>query len=429
MKCYELSKLRVAASMFCNELRSREFSIPESVIKFVTVNCLGTSEGSHDLEMLVVAVLCLFARLAFGLDNGLGKVPQMGWNSWNHFGCDISDDIIRQTADAFGTYGLDKFGYRYVNIDDCWASSRNSNGNVQADPNTFPKGIADLASYVHSKGLLFGMYSDAGNKTCAGRPGSLGYETNDAQTYAGWGVDYLKYDNCNNDGIDPKVRYPVMRDALNKTGRPIFFSMCEWGVEFPATWAPLVGNSWRTTGDISDRWDSMITRADQNNLWAAYAGPGGWNDPDMLEVGNGGMTTTEYETHFSLWCLMKAPLLIGADVRNMSADTLRILTNVEVIAVNQDPRGAQGRKVNTTGDYEVWSAPLSDGAFAVILLNRGDTAVSMTAWWEDLPLDPNVTATVRDLWLHQDVGVVKGSVTAGVAGHGVVMYRITPVSL
>ena len=376
--------------------------------------------------MIAYLVLGLLARFAFGLDNGMGKVPQMGWNSWNHFGCDINDNIIRQTADAFGTYGLDKFGYRYVNIDDCWASSRDSNGNVQADPNTFPKGIADLASYVHSKGLLFGMYSDAGNKTCAGRPGSLGYETNDAQTYAGWGVDYLKYDNCNNDGIDPKVRYPVMRDALNKTGRPIFFSMCEWGVEDPATWAPLVGNSWRTTGDISDNWDSMITRADQNNLWAAYAGPGGWNDPDMLEVGNGGMTTTEYETHFSLWCLMKAPLLIGADVRNMSADTLRILTNVEVIAVNQDPRGAQGRKVNVTGDYEVWSAPLSDGAFAVILLNRGDTAVSMTAWWEDLPLDTNVTATVRDLWLHQDVGVVKGSVTADVASHGVVMYRIIP---
>ena len=378
------------------------------------------------LGMIAYLVLGLLARFAFGLDNGLGKVPQMGWNSWNHFGCDINDNIIRQTADAFGTYSLDKFGYRYVNIDDCWASSRDSNGNVQADPNAFPKGIADLASYVHSKGLLFGMYSDAGNKTCAGRPGSLGYETNDAQTYAGWGVDYLKYDNCNNDGIDPKVRYPVMRDALNKTGRPIFFSMCEWGVEDPATWAPLVGNSWRTTGDISDNWDSMITRADQNNLWAAYAGPGGWNDPDMLEVGNGGMTTTEYETHFSLWCLMKAPLLIGADVRNMSADTLRILTNVEVIAVNQDPRGAQGRKVNVTGDYEVWSAPLSDGAFAVILLNRGDTAVSMTAWWEDLPLDTNVTATVRDLWLHQDVGVVKGSVTADVASHGVVMYRIIP---
>lgn len=379
--------------------------------------------------VLVALSLSLLAQSATGYDNGLGKVPQMGWNSWNHFGCSISDDIIRQAADAFITSGLNKFGYRYVNIDDCWAASRDSNGIVQADPTAFPKGIADLANYVHSKGLLFGVYSDAGNKTCAGRPGSLGYETNDAQTYAGWGVDYLKYDNCNDNGIDPKVRYPVMRDALNKTGRPIFFSICEWGVEFPATWAPEVGNSWRTTGDIRDSWSSMITRADQNNLWAQFAGPGGWNDPDMLEVGNGGMTTTEYETHFSLWCLMKAPLLIGTDVRTMNNDTFRILTNIEVIAVNQDSKGVQGRMVNMTGDLEVWSAPLSDGAFAVILLNRADTAASITAWWKDLPLDPNTAATVRDLWQHQDVGVMKGSVTADVAAHGVVMYRITPASL
>ena len=386
-------------------------------------------DDSHMIWKMIALcgiIVCLLIQIAVGLDNGLGKLPQMGWNSWNHFQCNINDDIIRQTADAFVSSSLDKFGYRYINIDDCWASSRDSNGIVQADPTSFPKGIADLASYVHSKGLLFGVYSDAGNKTCAGRPGSLGYETHDAQTYAGWGVDYLKYDNCNDDGIDPKVRYPVMRDALNKTGRPIFFSMCEWGVENPATWAPLVGNSWRTTGDISDSWDSMISRADQNNLWAYYAGPGGWNDPDMLEVGNGGMTTTEYETHFSLWCLMKAPLLIGADVRTMSNDTFRILTNTEVIAVSQDPKGVQGRKVNMTGDSEVWSVPLSNGAFAVILLNRGDTVVSITAWWADLPLDPNTAATVRDLWQHQDVGVAKGSVTADVASHGVVMYRIIP---
>ena len=378
------------------------------------------------MSVLALLALSLLITFAFGLDNGLGKVPQMGWNSWNHFGCGINDDIIRQTADAFISSGLNKFGYRYVNIDDCWAASRDSSGIVQADPTSFPKGIADLANYVHSKGLLFGIYSDAGNKTCAGRPGSLGYETNDAQTYAGWGVDYLKYDNCNDDGIDPKVRYPVMRDALNKTGRSIFFSMCEWGVENPATWAPAVGNSWRTTGDISDSWDSMITRADQNNLWAQFAGPGGWNDPDMLEVGNGGMTTTEYETHFSLWCLMKAPLLIGADVRSMSSDTFRILTNVEVIAVNQDSKGVQGRKINVTGDSEVWSAPLSDNAFAVVLLNRADTAATITAWWADLPLDPNTAAAVRDLWQHQTVGVMKGSVTADVPAHGVVMYRILP---
>ena len=203
--------------------------------------------------LLICSFFLVVFGSSFGLDNGLGLTPQMGWNSWNHYHCNINADIVKKTADAIVNTSLSKW-YTYVNIDDCWARSRAADGTIQPDPQAFPdmKGLAD---YVHGKGLKFGLYSDAGTKTCAGRPGSLDYETKDANTYAEWGVDYLKYDNCNNGGSKPEVRYPVMRDALNKTGRPIFYSMCEWGVDNPATWASKVGNSWRTTGDIGDNWN------------------------------------------------------------------------------------------------------------------------------------------------------------------------------
>jgi len=280
-----------------------------------------------------------------GLDNGLGRTPQMGWNSWNHFQCNVNETLIRNTAFAIAHSPLKDAGYIYVNIDDCWAKSRNEYGFVEADPNAFPSGMKALAEYVHSLGLKFGLYSDAGSYTCAYRPGSLGYEKNDAISYAYWGVDYLKYDNCNADDDPPITRYQVMRDALNATGRHIFFSMCEWGVDDPASWAPQVGNSWRTTSDIQDEWGNMLNNLDVNNLWADQAGPGGWNDPDMLEVGNGGMTTTEYKSHFSLWAMIKAPLLIGCDVTALSGEMLSILTNPEVIEVNQDPLGKQARLV------------------------------------------------------------------------------------
>lgn len=291
----------------------------------------------------VLIVLTLSVALA--LDNGLGLTPQMGWNSWNHFACNINEQLIRDTAKVIANSPLKSAGYVYVNIDDCWAKSRDANGSVVPDPVAFPSGMKALADYVHSLGLYFGIYSDAGTETCAGRPGSLGYEKNDANSYASWGVDYLKYDNCNSGPKPPMVRYPVMRDALNATGRKIFFSMCEWGVDNPATWAPLVGNSWRTTDDISDNWGSMLSNFDINNEWYAQAAPGGWNDPDMLEVGNGGMTNTEYTSHFSLWAISKSPLLIGCDVTKMTNETLTIITNKEVIAVNQDPLGKAAPKV------------------------------------------------------------------------------------
>eukprot|EP01105_Mastigella_eilhardi_P005559 TRINITY_DN17238_c0_g1_i1.p1 TRINITY_DN17238_c0_g1~~TRINITY_DN17238_c0_g1_i1.p1 ORF type:complete len:537 (+),score=140.89 TRINITY_DN17238_c0_g1_i1:140-1612(+) len=269
----------------------------------------------------------------------------MGFNTWNHFGCNINEKLIYATIDAMLSSGLKSAGYEYVNLDDCWQSARYDNGTIIPDPTTFPNGIKPLVDYAHQKGLKFGLYSDAGEHTCAGRPGSLGYEVIDAATYASWDIDYLKYDNCYDDGIDPKTRYPIMRDALNVSGRAIFFSMCEWGVEDPATWAPAVGNSWRTTGDISDSWQSMLDIVEYNDQWASYAAPGGWNDPDMLEVGNGGMTSDEYKSHFSLWCLAKAPLLVGCDITSLSDETKSILTAPEVVAVSQDSLGVQGKKV------------------------------------------------------------------------------------
>ena len=282
------------------------------------------------------------------LDNGLGKTPQMGWNTWNKFQCNINEKLIRDSIDFLNSSGLIEAGYKYINLDDCWQESRDENNIIVPNKTAFPNGIKPLADYAHSKGLLFGLYSDAGLKTCAGKPGSLGYEKEDAETYAKWGVDYLKYDNCFNNDTKSTLRYPKMRDALNKTGRQIFYSMCQWGEEEVATWAKDVGNSWRTTGDISDNWNSMLKIIDMNDQWYKYAGPGGWNDPDMLEVGNGGMTLTEYKTHFSLWAISKAPLLIGCDITKMSKEIKDILTNPEVIAIDQDKLGEQGRKIKRT---------------------------------------------------------------------------------
>ena len=300
----------------------------------------------YKIKMSLIIILLL--KLFNCLDNGLGKTPQMGWNSWNKFGCSINDQLIRDTIDALNKSGLIELGYNYINLDDCWQKSRDENGTIIPDPTNFPNGIKSLADYAHSKGLKFGLYSDAGIYTCGGRPGSLGYEEIDAKTYAEWGIDYLKYDNCYNEDLPSRDRYIKMRDALNKTGRQIFYSMCSWGADDVSTWGREVGNSWRTTGDISDSWKSMTRIIDTNNKWYEYAGPGGWNDPDMLEVGNGGMNIEEYKAHFGLWAITKAPLLIGCDIINMSKETKDILTNPEVIAINQDPLGIQGHKIKYT---------------------------------------------------------------------------------
>ena len=364
----------------------------------------------------------------------------MGFNTWNKFGCNINEKLARDTADAIVNSGLDKLGYIYLNLDDCWQVGRDNNSVIIEDAN-FPSGMKALADYIHSKGLLFGLYSDAGYKTCAGRPGSLGYEEIDAKTYAKWEVDYLKYDNCNTDGTTPEHRYPVMTKALQNCGRDIFFSMCEWGVDDPANWARAVGNSWRTTGDIQDNWGSMMGIAQANEKLWRRAGPGGWNDPDMLEIGNGGMNYEEYKTHFSLWCLMKAPLLIGCDLTQASAETLEILSNKEAIAVNQDGLGVQGHRVWSDkggnkevngdvpeGDLEVWAGPLMSGQFAVILLNRSENEAEISFQFEDCGLRRDDTAMIRDIWAHQDIEEATGSYTMqGVPRHGVKFLILTPI--
>ncbi|EOY21459.1 Alpha-galactosidase isoform 5 [Theobroma cacao] len=341
--------------------------------------------------------------------NGLGRTPPMGWNSWNHFGCDIEEKAIKET-------------------DDCWGEpGRDAKGNLVSKASKFPSGMKALAYYVHSKGLKLGIYSDAGTKTCSRTmPGSLDHEEQDAKTFASWGVDYLKYDNCENYGITPRERYHRMSEALLSTGRPIFFSICEWGREHPATWAPDIGNSWRTSGDVRDNWDSMIVRADRNDEWASYAGPGGWNDPDMLEVGNGGMTVEEYRSHFSIWAIAKAPLIIGCDIRTMDNDTYEILSNEDVIAVNQDKLGVQGKKVKRDGHLEVWAGPLSDNKVAVVLWNRGSRNANVTALWSDIGLQPTVAVKARDLWTHSTEYSLKGQISAQLESHACKMYVLTP---
>ena len=368
------------------------------------------------------------------LENGLARTPPMGWNSWNKFGCNVSEQMIRDMADAMVSSGMKDSGYQYVVIDDCWQIARDEQGNIVADAKTFPGGIKALVDYVHSKGLKFGIYSDSGVRTCAGRPGSWGYEFQDARQYAAWGVDYLKYDWCNNGGQNSTAAYTLMRDALKASGRPIVFSICEWGKTQPWLWAGEIGNLWRTTSDIQDCWEckkdwgglGMIQILDLQTGLESYAGPGRWNDPDMLEVGNGGMSLTEYRAHFSFWCLLSAPLMAGNDLRSMTPEIREILTNKEVISVDQDVLGKQGRKVRDDGDMEVWAKQLADGNRVAILLNRSAKEAEIAVSWPEIGYPAKCTAEVRDLWLHKSMGKFKGRYSAKVASHGVVMVKVQP---
>ncbi|HEY6738115.1 MAG TPA: NPCBM/NEW2 domain-containing protein [Actinopolymorphaceae bacterium] len=360
-------------------------------------------------------------------DVGLAPTPPMGWNSWNKFHCDIDEELIRETADAMVSSGMRDAGYEYVNIDDCWmAPTRDQNGRLRPDPERFPNGIKALADYVHDRGLKLGIYSSAGTATCQGLPASLGYEEIDARTFAEWEVDYLKYDNCNNQGIPAKERYAAMGKALAATGRPIVYSICEWGSDDPWLWGNEVGGDlWRTTGDISDTWGSVMTLLDQQVGLEPYSGPHGWNDPDMLEVGNGGMTDTEYRAHMSLWALLNAPLLAGNDLRSMSATTLEILTDPDVIAVNQDWGGQQGSKRRDDGDSEVWAKPMSDGGVAVVLPNRASKAATIAARPAELGLPKARHYAVHDLWADTVEGTT-GVIRATVPSHGAAMFVVRP---
>ena len=371
----------------------------------------------------------------------LAPTPPMGWNSWNKFGCNVSEDLIRQMADAMVKSGMKNAGYQYVVIDDCWQIARDKDGNIVADPERFPSGIKALADYIHSLGLKFGIYSDAGSKTCAGRPGSLGHEFQDARQYGAWSVDYLKYDWCNTTTQDAPASYAVMRQALDASGRPIVLSICEWGTHKPWLWGKDAGgNLWRTTGDIQDRWEGqikwpngdccangMVDIVEMQNGLESFAGPGHWNDPDMLEVGNGGMTDTEYRSHFSLWAILAAPLIAGNDLRDMRPEIREILTNKEVIAVDQDPLGSEGKRVQKNGDSEVWARQMKDGSRAVVLFNRAKLWIMrLRVNWEDLGYPNHLSAAVRDLWQKKDAGRFTGKFSASVPSHGVVMVTVKP---
>ncbi|MGD0125932.1 MAG: glycoside hydrolase family 27 protein [Terriglobia bacterium] len=358
-------------------------------------------------------------------DNGLARTPPMGWNSWNKFAGKVDDAVVRGAADAIVDTGMKDAGYIYINIDDTWQGQRNSQGNITAN-RKFPD-MKALAEYVHSKGLKIGIYSGPGPKTCAGFEGSYGHEEQDAKTFADWGFDYLKYDWCSAGRIykdeDMQAVYQKMGDALLKAGRPIVYSLCQYGRADVWNWGAKVGgNLWRTTGDISDHWKSMEEIGFRQFAIAPYDRPGHWNDPDMLEVGNGGMSDDEYRTHMSLWSLLAAPLLAGNDLRSMSAETRAILMNREVIAIDQDPDAKPVKKILEQGSTVIAARPLSDNSVAVGLFNRGEARATIAVRWTDLGFEGS--PAVRDLWAHKDLGRIADQFSASVPSHGVVLIKV-----
>lgn len=359
--------------------------------------------------------------------NKLAQTPPMGWNSWNLFAGRVDDKTVREIADAMVRTGMRDAGYIYVNIDDTWQGERDAQGRIQPN-HKFPD-MAALAAYVHGKGMLIGLYSSPGPQTCAGYEGSYGHETQDVETYTQWGFDYLKYDWCSAGRIyqdaDLRAVYQKMGEALAAAGRPIIFSLCEYGRGDVWTWGPKVGgNLWRTTGDIEDKYESMAKIGFGQSELAPYAGPGHWNDPDMLEVGNGGMSNEEYRTHMSLWAILAAPLLAGNDVRHMSQQTMDILLNKEVIAIDQDKLGHQGARRSKNGDLEIWTKELSGGDTAVGLFNRGSESAEIKLNWRDFAKTSKFK--VRDTWKHEYVRVAGDNWTTSVPSHGVVLLRVKP---
>lgn len=397
-------------------------------------------------HILLIAVLLGFLfPLHAQKFQGLALTPPMGWNSWNKFACDVSEELIRETADAMVASGMKDAGYEYIVIDDCWQVSRDSLGFIVADPKRFPSGIKALADYVHSKGLKFGIYSCAGNKTCGGRPAGRGHEYQDALSYARWGVDYLKYDWCDTENLNAIGAYTTMRDALYAAGRPIVFSLCEWGNNKPELWAKEVGHLWRTTGDIYNCFDCV----QNNGTWKAFgvmqiidkqdglrknAGPGHWNDPDMLEVGNG-MLLNEARAHFSMWAMLAAPLIAGNDLRKMTSETQSVLTNKEVIAIDQDSLGVQGFRYAVKDSVETWLKPLNDGAWAICLLNRSTSPKVVEMNWKTFSVSDSLSNRVlntmtkeqykiRDLWLKKNIGDTRKILKTTVPAHDVLCLKL-----
>jgi len=356
--------------------------------------------------------------------NGLAKTPPMGWNSWNKFASRVDDASVRGMADAMVTSGMKGAGYIYINIDDTWEGERDPNGNITSNKK-FPD-MKALADYVHSKGLKLGIYSSPGPNTCAGYEGSYAHEAQDAKTWGAWGIDYVKYDWCGARNIysdeEMQAVYQKMGDALLKAGRPIVYSLCQYGRDDVWKWGPDVGgNLWRTTGDIRDTWDSMMKIGFSQNDHAPFAAPGHFNDPDMLEIGNGGMTDDEYRVHMSLWSMLAAPLIAGNDLRSMTQGIKDILMNREVIAIDQDPLGKQGTRLSQPGEQEIWVRHLAGGARAVALFNKAGDRAKMTVQWKDIGSAPK---HARDLWAHADVPLNGNQWTTDVPSHGVVLLRI-----
>ena len=398
-------------------------------------------------KLTILLILILTTPILAQKFTGLALTPPMGWNSWNKFGCNVDEKLIRETADAMVSSGMHAAGYRYIVIDDCWHGRRDSLGFIQPDPERFPSGIKALADYIHAKGLKFGIYSDAGWKTCAGRPGSRGHEYQDAMKYAEWGVDYLKYDWCNTEGLKTEGAYLTMRDALFAARRPIVLSICEWGNDKPWEWGKNIGHLWRTTGDITACFDCVVDHGtwkswgvmqilDMQEGLRIHAGPDHWNDPDMMEVGNG-MSVNEDRAHFSIWCMLAAPLMAGNDLQNMSQETLQILTNKQAISVNQDSLGIQGFKYLQHDSLEIWFKPLTQGQWAVCFLNRSTVKKSIEFPWNEHAISDSFTQRkinfkqhtygIHDLWSKKDIGTTKKKFTGQLAGHDVVLLKLTPL--
>jgi alpha-galactosidase len=390
----------------------------------------------------IFLILFLFSHLTvFGQFPELAQTPPMGWNSWNAFGLDINSKIVMAVADAMVAKGMADAGYEYIVIDDGWQIDRDKNGIIVADSTRFPEGMKFLADYVHSKGLKFGIYTCCGTKTCGARPGSLGYEVIDAKTYAEWGVDFIKEDWCYTDGLDTRTQYKIMSEAIRATGRPMLLSLCEWGVSSPWEWGEGIGSMWRTTSDIQDcfdcirKWGGMgwIHILEKNVNLAPYAGPGHWNDPDMLEVGNQALTLVECRSHFAMWCMLAAPLMAGNNISTMNDTIKKILTAPEIIAIDQDPLGVQGTRLRNNAGLQVWQKPLSDGSIAVALLNLTEAFVPMFVTLEEIGFKKGVSSSVRDLWNRTDITAVKDTFKTEVEPHGVVVVKIkgkkAPVSV
>ncbi len=400
----------------------------------------------------IFIALLFISVVAFGQGNnytqnynkfeGLALTPPMGWNSWNKFACNVDEKLIREVADAMVSTGMKDAGYTYINIDDCWHGDRDSLGFIHPDPKRFPSGMKALADYIHSKGLKLGLYSDAGSQTCGGRPGSRGYEFQDALTYAGWGADYLKYDWCNTEGLKAEGAYKTITAALRKAGRPMVLSICEWGNDQPWIWGPAVGHLWRTSGDITNCFDcvddhgswkswGVMQILDKQDGLRAYAGPGHWNDPDMLEIGNEKLTPGEDRAHFSMWAMIAAPLIAGNDLRSMDKETLDILTNKNVISIDQDSLGIQGFKYAVADGLETWFKPLKGGKWAACFLNRSTGVKKISFNWQKESIKDEifkkelntqqVTYKLKNAWTNKAGGTTKNTLSTEVPPHDVVL--------